>query len=378
LIEILTPQAAGRTVGPQARQGDDNGEDFLNLLGVLTGGVPLQNGDFCTGCVPDGAPASGPFPPGVLLENLLLLGAGAPAEPVGEGGEPGAPKEPAFAETTEGITAKQPGNRDEIAQGVSRLGEGAAESIVNIPAENAGTLKELPGEFQVLPAGEHATKKQERTEGSFPQVKPEDGKSSASPPGGMPLGPEALFKETAGPGAGAGEVGSSRDRGAPQGEGKAAQSFVAAGSALGLSESAEPDKSQKVLDSFPRAQAERIEQALGVLVHRGGGSMRIRLHPPELGNLHIHVSVTNDGVRVRFGVERSVTQNLLVQSMPELREQLLRSGFTLTGSEVVLTGQGGASGDTGGAWGGAGGSAGEGSQLEEPESEDSAGVDIEV
>ncbi len=145
-------------------------------------------------------------------------------------------------------------------------------------------------------------------------------------------------------------------------------------------ETAEATEAREFLDVRTKA-AERLGDLVAGRSTRGGGHMRIRLHPPELGELHVAVVLRGERVGVRFDVESPSAQAILVRELPGLREVLEGRGFSIDRAEVFLNGgQQDGSPREGPAWGTSGGSAEEaGTEPLDVEGEEGVyALDIEV
>ncbi|OQX20573.1 MAG: hypothetical protein BWK76_00725 [Desulfobulbaceae bacterium A2] len=81
---------------------------------------------------------------------------------------------------------------------------------------------------------------------------------------------------------------------------------------------------QQVLDRF--ALNRRIES----------GSISLRLHPAELGELQLDVLVQRSTVQLQVTAQNPQVQELLEQNLPRLREALAQHGFSLDRMEVTL------------------------------------------
>ena len=66
---------------------------------------------------------------------------------------------------------------------------------------------------------------------------------------------------------------------------------------------------------------QRVARAFETLGNRGG-TLRLRLHPPELGSLQLEISVRNGAMTARLETETSTARNLLLDNLPALRDRL--------------------------------------------------------
>ena len=68
---------------------------------------------------------------------------------------------------------------------------------------------------------------------------------------------------------------------------------------------------------------------------KDGGEMRMRLEPPELGELDLHMVVEKGGnLRLSIGADRPEMQQLLAAHLDELKQTLQQNGFAVTHAEV--------------------------------------------
>jgi flagellar hook-length control protein FliK len=68
---------------------------------------------------------------------------------------------------------------------------------------------------------------------------------------------------------------------------------------------------------------------------KDGGEMRMRLEPPELGQLDLRMTVENGNtVRLSIGAERADLRDLLLSGLDELKKQLEQSGLSVAHAEV--------------------------------------------
>ncbi|MGE5501450.1 MAG: flagellar hook-length control protein FliK [Ignavibacteriales bacterium] len=82
----------------------------------------------------------------------------------------------------------------------------------------------------------------------------------------------------------------------------------------------------------------RVEQAVLERVEKGGGEAHIRLDPPELGSVHIHVSIHGDEVQVAVHADRHAAASLLRDHTQDLTNLLGQRGLNLTDVNVGLGG----------------------------------------
>ncbi|HUT91639.1 MAG TPA: flagellar hook-length control protein FliK [Thermoguttaceae bacterium] len=66
---------------------------------------------------------------------------------------------------------------------------------------------------------------------------------------------------------------------------------------------------------------QRVARAFEAMGDRGG-SVRLRLHPPELGSLRLEVTVRNGTMTARLEVETNSARTMLLDNLPALRDRL--------------------------------------------------------
>lgn len=76
----------------------------------------------------------------------------------------------------------------------------------------------------------------------------------------------------------------------------------------------------------------RAFQAAG----KGGGSIRLRLSPPELGSLRLEIAVRNGLLSARVEAETPAARNLLLDNLPALRERLAQQDIKVKQFDVAL------------------------------------------
>ena len=70
-----------------------------------------------------------------------------------------------------------------------------------------------------------------------------------------------------------------------------------------------------------------------------GGTVRLRLSPPELGSVRLEVAVRDGVMHARLEAETPGTRTLLLESLPALRERLAQQDIRLERFDVDLMGQ---------------------------------------
>ncbi|HPQ69730.1 MAG TPA: flagellar hook-length control protein FliK [bacterium] len=67
----------------------------------------------------------------------------------------------------------------------------------------------------------------------------------------------------------------------------------------------------------------------------GGGTMRLRLDPPELGRVKLEVTVEQQHVRAQAVVESGQVRQVLMEHLPDLKQQLAQQGMQLDQFDVA-------------------------------------------
>jgi len=81
--------------------------------------------------------------------------------------------------------------------------------------------------------------------------------------------------------------------------------------------------------------AQRVSRAFEALGDRGG-SLRLKLSPPELGNLNLEVTVQQGVLTARLETETPAARNLLLESLPGLRDRLAQQDIRVERFDVEL------------------------------------------
>lgn len=92
---------------------------------------------------------------------------------------------------------------------------------------------------------------------------------------------------------------------------------------------------------------QRVEQAFQSVGDQGG-SVRLRLSPPELGSLRIEISVNKGQMNARVETETPAARNVLLDNLPALRERLAQHDINVQRFDVDLMDRsmGGSAGQT--------------------------------
>jgi flagellar hook-length control protein FliK len=81
--------------------------------------------------------------------------------------------------------------------------------------------------------------------------------------------------------------------------------------------------------------AQRVSRAFEALGERGG-SLRLKLSPPELGSLRLEISVQQGVMNARLEAETPAARNLLLESLPALRDRLAQQDIRVERFDVDL------------------------------------------
>lgn len=90
------------------------------------------------------------------------------------------------------------------------------------------------------------------------------------------------------------------------------------------------------LDQVDRVRfVQRIARAFESLGARGG-TIRMRLHPPELGSLQLDITVRNGVMTARLETDSAAARNLLLDNLPALRDRLAQQDIKVERFDVDL------------------------------------------
>ena len=71
---------------------------------------------------------------------------------------------------------------------------------------------------------------------------------------------------------------------------------------------------------------------------RDGGTMRMRLHPSELGQLRLEVTIRDGALTARMETETQAAKNIILDSLPALRERLAQQDIKIQQFDVDYSG----------------------------------------
>lgn len=105
----------------------------------------------------------------------------------------------------------------------------------------------------------------------------------------------------------------------------------------GTTRAAQADAEPPALRDVERTRlVQRVARAFQH-VDREGGSVRIRLSPPELGSLRIELSVHSGVMAARLEADNPLTRSLLLEHLPSLRERLAEQQIRVERFDVDLS-----------------------------------------
>ena len=77
-----------------------------------------------------------------------------------------------------------------------------------------------------------------------------------------------------------------------------------------------------------------LTQHIMMFNHKGTQSAEIKLHPQELGSLHIKLAMTDDNINLHMMAAHNMVKGLLESAIPFLRTSLQEQGFTLQQTDI--------------------------------------------
>jgi flagellar hook-length control protein FliK len=101
------------------------------------------------------------------------------------------------------------------------------------------------------------------------------------------------------------------------------------------SESAAP-VAGRVLPELPVRNEQEIVDQVRFLLNRKGGQASIELHPPQLGQVGLRISVTDHAVRLEITADRLPVAELLHKHLPQLQQALEAQGLQIDRAQVDL------------------------------------------
>ena len=77
-----------------------------------------------------------------------------------------------------------------------------------------------------------------------------------------------------------------------------------------------------------------LTQHIMMFNNQGTQSAEIKLHPQELGSLHIKLAITDDNINLHMMTEHNMVKGVLESALPFLRTSLQEQGFTLQQTDI--------------------------------------------
>lgn len=114
------------------------------------------------------------------------------------------------------------------------------------------------------------------------------------------------------------------------------QSSFAAGISQGSSPEGSPASGVSTIDRTRFVQ--RVARAFQSVGDQAG-QIRLRLSPPDLGSLQVEISVKDGGLTAHIQAENNTAQQLLLDSLPELRDRLAQQNIQIDRFDVEVAGQ---------------------------------------
>jgi flagellar hook-length control protein FliK len=100
---------------------------------------------------------------------------------------------------------------------------------------------------------------------------------------------------------------------------------------------AETAGSTSTLSEVDRVRfVQRVSRAFQVASDRGG-SLRLRLSPPELGSLHMEVNIRDGVMSARIEAQTPAAQSALLSNLPQLRDRLAEQNIRIEKFDVSLS-----------------------------------------
>ncbi len=80
---------------------------------------------------------------------------------------------------------------------------------------------------------------------------------------------------------------------------------------------------------------QRVERAFAAMSDQGG-TVRLKLNPPELGSVNMEISVNKGVMKARLEAETKEAKNMLLENLPALRERLAQQNIKIQKFDVDL------------------------------------------
>ena len=95
--------------------------------------------------------------------------------------------------------------------------------------------------------------------------------------------------------------------------------------APGMAQTLRQEQYQQLADRLGQAMAERLQSQIA----RGEWKLQMRLNPANLGRIDVELDMHAKGLDAVFRSENPLTRELMVQSMPKLKDTLSQSGMAV-------------------------------------------------
>jgi hypothetical protein len=93
----------------------------------------------------------------------------------------------------------------------------------------------------------------------------------------------------------------------------------------GMAQTLRQEHYQQLADRLGQAMAERLQSQ----IERGEWKLQMRLNPANLGRIDVELDMHAKGLDAMFRSENPLTRELMVQSMPKLKDTLSQSGMAV-------------------------------------------------
>lgn len=93
-------------------------------------------------------------------------------------------------------------------------------------------------------------------------------------------------------------------------------------------------QTQSALQLSRDMAGEQLAERVQMMMSKNLKNVDIRLDPPELGRMHIRMTMHGDGASVQFTVANQQARDMVEQAMPRLREMLSQQGVQLADTSV--------------------------------------------
>jgi Flagellar hook-length control protein len=77
-----------------------------------------------------------------------------------------------------------------------------------------------------------------------------------------------------------------------------------------------------------------LNEKISLICRQGIQNAEIKLHPEELGSLHIKLAIIDDKMNLHMAVAHNMVKNVLESALPQLRASLEEHGITLQQTDI--------------------------------------------